>query len=170
MRSLIIISFLGGSLVSAQAANPLVEESWKYYEIEGTTIRKLTLQMRAFGPKSPRTGRPIRSETRPKVKVSGNCQVKLKLVYNMPRWVNRGEAPASVRRKWDGFYAALKRHERGHASLYRAGARELVKADCNGVSKIWRKSESASRRYDRTTRGGYLQGARLPRIPLPPGR
>lgn len=165
MRSPLTFAFLDLFVVSAEAANPNIEESWDYYDIKGSTITKLTLQMRFAGPISEESRRPSLSATKKKIKISGDCQVNLKLTYRLPRWVNRDQAPAAVRRKWDSFYTALKRHELTHGSHFHAAARETVAADCTGASKIWRKWKGVTLKYDQKTRGGYLEGVRLPRIP-----
>ena len=115
-------------------------------------------------------------------------QLGYRAVYRYPRWTNIARLPRYVRAEWQRFMRCLRTHERGHVSAmmpllreylrtYRslriagsgptaaeaeaAAQRELRTQVQSLYDQLRFRGGQASQTYDRRTRHGRSQGARL---------
>ena len=150
---LLIVLFIAVSVIPAEA-KPKVTVTTEYYAVTGNTIEELRQQMTAKGPK----GFWAYAEWR--VNWSATCQVRLRITYTYPRWVNREQASPKLRERWDTFIANLITHEKGHGTNGRSAAHEIDKTRCNrdpvAIARRWSKQDEI---YDKETSHGATQGA-----------
>lgn len=106
-----------------------------------------------------------------------NIRVTVDTVYTYPRWQNYGDAPESLQRNWDVYYAKLQAHERGHGSNGSHAAIEIEAAlaglppmqNCDILEEtanrdayaILHKYQKADVDYDQETDHGIKQGVTL---------
>ncbi|MEO8810642.1 MAG: DUF922 domain-containing protein [Rhodanobacter sp.] len=99
-------------------------------------------------------------------------------VIELPRWVDPGDAPASLKIKWERFLAALRVHEDGHYAHGVAARNEIetlgrsfqIPGSCSAMAKTFNDEASAivdkyaamDRQYDHDTDHGKSQGATFP--------
>ncbi len=105
-------------------------------------------------------------------------RTKLYIRYTFPKWVGLDRADKSLQEEWRRYLAATILHERGHADLGLAAAKEMVRAinsgtwrgassnelkaqidqACQDILKEFKAKEAA---YDEETDHGRTQGARF---------
>jgi len=106
---------------------------------------------------------------------SGTCDLaSTKLTYNaevrLPRLADPERLASSLRAQWARYYAALRRHEAGHASYPYAHRGEILAAiqgsDCAHASEaakaVLARFTAHDIAYDAETRHGATQGATFP--------
>lgn len=102
-------------------------------------------------------------------------RVEVRIAVTLPRWTPPPDAPLALRRQWNRYEAAIRRHEEGHVLRARTTARRLRDAisdltaeDCDALKRrgtavgeeilAWGRAEQD--RYDRETGHGRTQGVR----------
>lgn len=160
----------------------------QYYDVQGTTRQALRRSLAERGPIGD-DGVRYHAYTRWFVRwnyrlasSAGGCrvdslEVSLEATMILPRWSGSKDAPASLRRQWERYVAALRLHEEGHYAhgvavgdevrrrLAALGGtencgrlRQRVDAEGEAVLEAYRKRE---REYDLHTGHGVTQGARI---------
>lgn len=112
----------------------------------------------------------------------GSCRIagielKVNVVYTLPRWADRDWSTKEMRERWDRYAQNLAAHERGHGEIALQVARmietDLVGAHAdtcatldtdasNRITTMMRQGEAMQNAYDRATQHGVLQGASFP--------
>jgi predicted secreted Zn-dependent protease len=193
------ISFVRGALgvmlvaavllaASAHAAPQLTERN-QNYTVTGRTASEVRSQMDRLGPLSE-NGKIYDANTRSDLRwiysnfqtTTDGCQVssvdiRLAVVYVMPKWADYDSAPREVRDSWDRFMERLTVHERGHRDIsmqvatdFERDIMSMRKRYCNEVEKAAeeraREAQQAlkdrNREFDERTRHGADQGAVFP--------
>lgn len=126
-----------------------------YYDISGSSGRELKEAMHARGPHG------YWAYTQWHVSWSSHCNIKLKITYTYPRWVDRDEAPAYLVRSWNRMMANLVAHEEGHGDHGIQAAKEISENDCRNAKGITRNWAAEDKRYDKRTNHGAREGVRL---------
>jgi predicted secreted Zn-dependent protease len=168
--------------------NLQIEQKIQHYAIAGSSASELRRQMNQLGP-SDASGRHD-AFTRWYVRWSypydrspGSCglgkvKVSVTVSYTLPEWSDPAAAPPDLVTQWNGYLAAVRRHEDGHrdngvaagrdvlAKLRAFGTRDTCDAanrDANAAgNRILDEYRTKDRRYDETTRHGATQGAKFP--------
>ena len=116
------------------------------------------------------------------VRTPGACEtadarVDMRVVIALPEWRPTAEAPYDLRRDWNRFAAALRRHEEGHRDRAVAYAQRLQRSlvglrapTCDGAAalagrqaeRLQIEAEAEHRQYDETTNHGETEGAVWP--------
>ena len=68
-----------------------------------------------------------------------NVDVKLDLIYTLPRWRDRERASPAVRKAWDRFVGKVERHELKHGAISKQFARRLNAAIRRSTGKTANK-------------------------------
>ncbi|MFO1132982.1 MAG: DUF922 domain-containing protein [Hyphomicrobiales bacterium] len=90
------------------------------------------------------------------------CRTTLTIRQTLPVWQDSGRAPAVLRRKWNGFHAALLAHEARHLQFARSAAAEIDAMGCSADPvRVLRKWIATERAFDRRTQHGIKTGATL---------
>ena len=142
----------------------------KHYAISGHSERALLADMRRRGPRVK--GRPALASTRLSAQYSarlagrpGICRVRdfrLRATFTMRLPVLRkpGALRRGAKRRWPGFAARLRRHERRHIAIWKGclaqvdrELRRLSAATCGGLKQRMRARyrrimEACSRKHD----------------------
>lgn len=175
------------SSIPAPAA-PAMTERHEDYTITGRSAAELRGQMDRLGPRSE-DGKVYDANTRSELQWSyqyrtdldgcriASADVRLSVVYVMPRWADYGSAPRDVRDNWDRYLVRLTAHEQGHRDVSLQVAedfeRELLAmrgrycedlgkaADEAGKGKQ-RELRDRNRSFDDRTRHGADDGAVFP--------
>jgi predicted secreted Zn-dependent protease len=104
-----------------------------------------------------------------------NAYVTLEVTYMLPKLTTYGQCSRALQVKWDSYYSAVLKHEKGHADIARfyaaMFARELnhlrkLHVDCtklqNAMQNLKRrfkqKCSDVQHRYDKKTFNGAKQG------------
>ena len=173
---------------NARAA-PSVEVTVKYYDIRGASTAALRLQMKRLGGIRSKDGNTYYANTSSHVtwrvtygKRGSRCsissvQTSVDISYRLPRWSNRRWASAALKRRWEIFVRALKKHEQGHGKIAVDSANEIEQSiaklrprrTCDTLGKaadalahqILGKYGRIAVDYDRRTRHGATQGAKF---------
>ena len=136
-------------------ANPKVKTYTRYYAIEGDDIETLRKEMSEKGPVDSRTKKKMWAYTKWNVSWSiafneqaSFCRLKrtdvsVKILYILPRWVNRDPADPELVKKWDVYFDKLMEHERQHAKHGKDAAKNIIKT-FKGMPKM-RKCSSIRR-------------------------
>lgn len=106
-----------------------------------------------------------------------NASVDLAVTLTLPEWRAPGSAPYELRRDWQRFAAALRRHEEGHRDRAVAYAHRLQRAveglrapTCDAAAarasqqaqRLQIEAEAEHRLYDEATGHGETEGAVWP--------
>jgi predicted secreted Zn-dependent protease len=175
------------SLISPNVyATPKINTTTEYYEITGSSVKELRKQMNKFGVRE-QDGKRFDARTEwlvhwtymfhraGMVCMIGGVKATLDIKYLMPKWTNASSASEKLQEKWNRYYAALQKHEEGHAEIARQAADEIEKslgkmrggANCPGLGEEANKIGNAilddyrkkEKDYDRQTKHGKTQGA-----------
>lgn len=112
--------------------------------------------------------------------VGGGCrivgvEVDVRIGVTLPAWTPPRDAPLSLRRQWNRYEAAIRRHEEGHARRARETALRLRDAltglaapGCEALQELGRRTgervlaagRAEQERYDEETGHGRAQGVR----------
>ncbi len=170
-------------------AFPQVDVSYQYYDIQGNKAPALLREMHHKGFRGAK-GKTFDAHTDWTVKWDYkyreeglHCKVdplnvKVSIVYILPRWNDRRGASANLSQKWETFYAALQLHEKGHADHGIQAGEEVEallihlgketackdfnrKATEQGKAVIQQYAQK-DEDYDTATQHGILQGAKFP--------
>jgi predicted secreted Zn-dependent protease len=169
-------------------AAPSVKVTEHFYDVEGHKVRNLKKELHRKGKEA--TGGRHHALTQWTVRwnfhfrqMGPSCVLEalktdLEITYQLPRWTDRESAPQDLIRKWDRYYAALKRHEDGHAAIGRRAAEEIDRelrkivqpGGCNNFSntvntaanRILDLYKQEEKDYDDNTSHGRTQGAIFP--------
>jgi len=168
---------------------PVVNETYKYYEIGGCCEKDLLCDLKEKCVRME-NGRKADSTTNWKMSwdygyhrssqacTANSFTVTVDVVFNLPKWVPNGKAPAELVEKWNGYMEKLIMHEKGHrdraveaANVLTKSVYDLPPADSCGVldreindliraqrSKLIKEQEM----YDEVTKHGATQGAVFP--------
>jgi len=116
-----------------------VKEKTTYYRISGKTGAALNKSMlQGGGSRISLSHAVAATETEldfgePKIVIKGNkCVVEdvdvfLNIKYIYPKWADRRGASVKTKKRWAAFWKELKRHERNHGEIAKAGAKALEK-------------------------------------------
>ena len=110
-------------------AEPTISSKTQYYSIEGRDARTLRNQMTTKGPKGigGNSKRRFWAHTkwyvdwrflyanRGSVCVMTSVDVRVRTLFEMPRWKNAKGASTQLKQKWKTFYKNLDAHEKQHA-------------------------------------------------------
>lgn len=103
------------------------------------------------------------------------AEIEVRIVVTLPEWTAPRDAPLSLRRKWNRYQAAIRRHEDGHVRRARETAGHLQERligladpDCETLQERGRRigrevlewGRGEQDRYDAETRHGITQGVR----------
>lgn len=190
MRALLVFMFVfcGFGVAGAQTRVEITETlNVHYYDLSGQSVRDLRLGFRA------RSRPGMMAETRAGLATNldyaftqDSCRLARVSLHasidiEYPNWVERHQASDELRAEWDRFMIALEAHETGHADIFRTGLQALKtriesimpSADCASLRTAFdgeldafnRQMDELQNAYERDTRRGALQGARL--VPTP---
>ncbi len=174
---------------SAAMAAPNVNATIEHYPIRGDSADELRHQMNKKGPKHD-DGKRYDGYTSWHVKwrfrwreSDGQCAItsvdtQVDVTSTLPRWVEAKAADEDLQAKWNDFYRALKKHERGHKRIGIKAAEAIEAAiadmesrpDCKRLErqantlghqllKKYRKRDDA---FDQRTNYGQRNGAVFP--------
>jgi predicted secreted Zn-dependent protease len=169
-------------------AEPLTRAHTSYYSVAGSSATVLATQLDQKGPVGE-DGKHYAARTRWDVQWRFNhdqqgetCGAKdvavaVGIAQNLPKWSGEDKGPAALRKRWDAFADALKRHEDEHKNHgIQAGAEieavltalkpasnceDLDKAANAAGEKVIEKYRKRDQELDRTTDHGRKQGATL---------
>ena len=177
------------AIASGQAlAEPLTRAHTSFYYVSGSSATVLAAQLDQKGPVGE-DGKRYAAKTRWDVQWKFNhdqkgetCGVKdvavaVGIAQNLPKWGGEDKGPDALRKRWDKFADALKRHEDQHrehgmkageeieAALLAvkpaSNCEDLDKAANAAGEKIIEKYRGRDQEFDRSTDHGRKQGARL---------
>lgn len=177
-------------LVSPAGAEFRIETTHAYYDIAGTSVRELKDLMYAKGREElgckkcfARTKWNVDWRYKYK-KRNGVCRVTqakvtARIIYTLPRWINKERAAPELRQEWGRMIKVLTAHEENHGSHAIHAAREvertflkLAAERCRDLKKLL--SETGKRiisegnakddAYDDRTDHGRTEGGDL-RVP-----
>jgi predicted secreted Zn-dependent protease len=169
-------------------AEPLTRLHTSYYFVTGSSATVLAAQLDQKGP-AGEDGKRQAGKTRWDVQWKFNhdqqgetCGVKdvtvaVGIAQNLPKWSGEDKGPEALRKRWDKFSQALKRHHEGHKDHgMKAGAeieaallavkpasncQDLDKAANAAGEQVIEKYRKRDQDYDRSTDHGRKQGAAL---------
>jgi len=182
---IVLIALLSPSLVRAQDT---VQIRTNYYAISGNTARELRRSINLARPSSESIPRDAMTTWRIEWKSSvdranGECRLNTfttstTIVLTMPSWAATTNASPDLVKAWKEYFAALMKHEWGHAQLTLPVAAEIKKrakevaprSDCDEYKRLiteqsrglLRELDHQQKEYDRVTRHGVTQGAVWP--------
>jgi predicted secreted Zn-dependent protease len=184
------LTFAAGLAVLAiQAfAEPLTRVHTSYYYVAGTSATVLAAQFDQKGPVGE-DGKRYPAKTRWDVQWKFNhdqkgetcgardVTVAIGVAQNLPKWSGEDKGPEALRKRWEKFAAALKKHEDEHkAHGIKAGeeieaalqaikpasnCEDLDKAANAAGEKVIEKYRKRDQELDRSTDNGRKQGATL---------
>ncbi len=168
---------------------PVVTETYDYYEIRGNDEKELRRQMNQNGTKW-NDGKTYDSVTSWNVNwdygydsAPQGCKVNsfrtiLKITFRYPKWLRTAGAPQPLADKWDNYMKKLVVHENGHRDLAVAAAAKISRAvselpaapSCADLDREVRavgleiagKLNKDEVEYDATTKHGRTQGVVFP--------
>lgn len=171
------------------SVNPVINEHFNYYEIQGRTEKELQQQMNASGIRGA-DGNSYYAYTNWYVKwnytydtttVSCSIATVATIVdanYKLPKWIRNENASADLKNKWNRFIHNLELHEYGHREIGVQTAKEIERsisalkprASCEELrlaansigQQLVEKSKPTEADYDVRTRHGRTQGAIFP--------
>ncbi len=172
-------------------AEPTISSKTQYYSIEGRDARTLRNQMTAKGPKGigSNSKRRFWAHTRWYVdwrfryasRGSGcaitNVEVRVRTLFEMPRWKNAKGASAQLKQKWQTFYKNLDAHEKQHARHGIDAGHAVERAiknmtDDKGCSSLYKRANDVASNtvgkyaqkdidFDKATKHGATSGVAL---------
>ena len=150
-----VSGFLSMLFAGPVIAKPKVSVFTRYYDVEGQTTEDLRADMERNGPQG------FWAHTSWHVRWNRHCELTVRIVYTMPRIVNRDDVPEEVLEKWDEMYQKLATHEGNHANHGVNAAIEIQAAGCENADDIIRKWSDQDGIYDKATDHGRLEGLSL---------
>jgi len=178
----------GSCMIPAHAAVSITDHVDRYV-VEGGALAEVRREMNAKGPLGS-DGRRYSGYTAWYVswnyryrKYTGGCAIAsvtttVRVTITLPQWRNEGGADSTERQHWARYLAALEQHEHGHrqngidaaneidltiAAMPPHGSCDALGAAANAAgTRIIKKYNQRDLDYDRDTRHGASQGARLP--------
>jgi predicted secreted Zn-dependent protease len=181
------VALLAVSAVAAHAA-PLLTERHEDYTVTGRSVVELRGQMDRLGPRSE-DGKIYDANTRSELQWSyqyqsgldgcriASADIRLSVVYVMPKWTEHDNALRDVRDAWDRYMERLIVHEQGHRDVSMQVAveleRELLEMRGRYCHELGKAADEAgrgklevlrmrNRDFDEQTRHGAGQGAVFP--------
>lgn len=172
----------------AALAAPALTERHEDYAITGRSAAELRRQMDRLGPRSE-DGKIYDANTRSELSWRYTFQtsldgcristtdIRLSVVYVMPRWADYDGGPRDVRDSWDRYYGRLTVHEQGHRDVGMQVAADLERElldmrrrycdelgkDAEGMARGSLKTlKDRNREFDDRTRHGADEGAVFP--------
>jgi predicted secreted Zn-dependent protease len=123
----LITSLLVSTWVSELlAAKVSLDPKFVYYSVTGSSVAELRASIARNGPKQGTAPRDSKTETEffynTKFTVVGgvcrfsNVRIRVVTVYTLPKWINRDEASAELKARWDAYAQSLRQHQDGHAA------------------------------------------------------
>jgi predicted secreted Zn-dependent protease len=186
---IIVVALLLG-LASVSGAEPTIMISYDYYDIEGRTASELRQQMNRKGVRwtngniyDAYTGWNVKWNYRYRLTDDNSCSIgsvntTLSVEFRLPRWENYDRGPAALKKRWDAYMQALRRHENGHKDIGLQAANEIERSiaeldpdvTCDAVTetanqlgrRILSEYAAKERAYDAQTNFGETQGAMFP--------
>ncbi|MBI1684522.1 DUF922 domain-containing protein [Caulobacter hibisci] len=157
--------------------DPEIEIS--YYDVPGRDQRAIRAAIDRLGPTDSTDGERVHALTKwsyqwrwrrknsPQGCSIDGVEIGLRITVLLPRPVEGDRLNARVRKPWDAYMIALRRHELGHVAIARAGREEIRRAleaaSCDGAADAAKAASARvgteSARYDRETRHGRTEGA-----------
>lgn len=149
---------LAASLLLGQQAmaEPIIEENWQTYPVEGTTAGEILRQMQERGPNG------FWAYTSWYVRWSADCEVRLQIDYTMPRHTAPHTLDEPLRNDWEAMLKALGQHEEKHGAHGVGAARELFETSCRDGDDIIARWAEQDRILDRETQHGRTEGVVFP--------
>jgi predicted secreted Zn-dependent protease len=174
---------------AAASAAPALTERHEDYPITGRTAVELRGQLDRLGPRDEADGKIYDANTRSELAVRyeyqtsldscriSSADIRLSVVYVMPRWADYDGGPREVRDSWDRYLGNLTLHEQGHRDVGMQVAADLERElldmrgrFCEDVGKAadeaarsaFRILKERNREYDARTRHGAGQGTAFP--------
>lgn len=167
-----------------------IDERLATYPIQGDTASELSSQIKRLGPLDGNEGKRFAGNTRWSVRwnymmapqADGRCrlqqvQVSLEVTMTLPEWQPRHRADPLLKSHWPAYLAALTNHEMGHrangvraafavrdalaAVAPAASCQQLADGANAAANAAMNSRQGADVDYDRQTKHGALQGARL---------
>ncbi|MEE9314024.1 MAG: DUF922 domain-containing protein [Rhizobiaceae bacterium] len=144
-------------------AKARIIERTKYYSVSGRTGKQLFKSIVRRGPKLKKTGHAIATThtkikiTNVKVSIKGRycvvkADVKVTLVYTLPKWRGSKRASKKLRRKWKKFNKLVQKHEATHGRISREYARELDRKINKLSGRVSKGCKDFGRRSKRSIR------------------
>ncbi len=182
--NVVIIVFLSSLIIHSQ---PDVKSTIEYYDIYGSNINDLKLEIQKKGSKEGSKRYDAYTTWRvgwefETISSNNKCTLKNVIVITeikivMPKWVNYSSAKKEVRQIWDKYYKALLDHENGHKEIGLKAADEIEKeikkikpkSSCDELERdinrngdyVIAKYNSVEKEYDRKTNHGLNTGVIL---------
>ena len=184
LAKLLIALLLG--LASLAGAEPRVMITYDYYDIEGRTAAELRQQMDRNGvlwtngnTYDAYTGWNVKWNYRYRVTDHecsiGSVTTTLNVEFRLPRWTDYAGGPSALKKKWDDYMQALRRHENGHKGIGVKAAVEIERSiaqlepaeTCDDLAetanalgrRVIAEYAAAEKEYDARTNFGEAQGA-----------
>lgn len=153
----------------ATAGATVVERSYSYFTIGGSTLAEIEEELNQRGPMVSTTDRRHPGATRMQFATrvgygeqNGRCgvlsaDVTLRANMILPRWRVARNSDTETRIIWDTLAADIRRHEEAHVVIARNYAREMERAilavqgerDCQAAeARVNRVREEVMRRHD----------------------
>ena len=174
---------------SAAHSETLLTERHEDYTISGRSAAELRGQLGRLGPRDAEDGKIYDANTRSELSLRStyrssldscriaSIEIKLDIVYVMPRWADYGSGTRDARDFWDRYIAKLTIHEQGHRDVGMQLAADLERdllelrgRYCEDVGKAadeisrraFKTLKDRNREYDVRTRHGLEQGTVFP--------
>lgn len=156
LLTMLCVAGLGLSAGTTMAeAKPKVTVVNKTYTVNATSAQDLIREMDARGPNG------FWAYTDWYVKWTGSCDLSVSITYTMPKHKNEAKLDPELRKNWQSFVTALRKHEELHGAHGVQAAQEIEKTKCaNGdaVIKKWAKQDKV---LDKRTDHGKKDGVVL---------
>jgi predicted secreted Zn-dependent protease len=187
---LVVALFTAGSGIVNALADPMVTETFDYYDVDGATAQELRADLNRLGPIDGTEHRRFDAVTHWYVRwrftyanVGGGCEIRTvstsaDITYAFPRLLRRSSAPAILQQAFAGYLENLLVHEKGHARVgidiaarIEAAIRRLPSAPTCAVLEdaandlghgLIKEANQLDIDYDAQTQHGKTQGARFP--------
>lgn len=171
-------------------AAPIIKRKNSTYDVSGETLSAVRSQIDILGPMHPTEKKRYDGITewdlnwkyqmsrRGKIWIVTSRTVTLDIRVKVPQWTDRKKAPPLAQRQWKIYQTNLIRHEQGHVNIAvraahaidkyigtygGASSAEHMRANIDRNTKLilekYRKYDTS---YDKRTRHGATQGAKLP--------
>jgi predicted secreted Zn-dependent protease len=140
---------------TAADAKPKIKVVNKTYSVNATTAQDLIQQMDARGPKG------FWAYTDWYVKWTGGCDLSVSITYTMPKHKNEAKLDPELRKSWQSFVTALRKHEELHGAHGIQAAQEIEKSKCADGDSVIRKWSEQDKVLDQRTDHGKKDGVVL---------
>jgi predicted secreted Zn-dependent protease len=176
--------------MAAAFADPIVTETFDYYDVDGATAQEIRTDLNQRGPIDGHEHRHFDAVTHWYVRWrftygdgANNCEIasvstNVDVTYAFPRLRSESAAPAELRQAFSGYLEKLLTHEKGHAEIAIDIAAQIEKdirslppaPTCASLGEIannlgrflMKKANLLEIDYDARTVHGKTQGARFP--------